>query len=89
MKSLVKGALSCHVKKIMVAEDSSVVVLPKEVLEMVGVEAGDEIDLSVVDRTLIVRSLNEVVRAEKIGAATKDVFERRKSAYEELAKGAE
>ncbi len=47
-------------KRIMAAGDSSTVVLPKEVLDMMGVKAGDEIDLSVVDRTLIVRSLDEV-----------------------------
>jgi putative addiction module antidote len=76
-------------KRIMAAGDSSTVVLPKEVLDMMGVKAGDEIDLSVVDRTLIVRSLDEVERARKIDDITDAVFERRKSAYEELAKGAE
>jgi putative addiction module antidote len=76
-------------KRIMAAGDSSTVVLPKEVLDMMGVKAGDEIDLSVVDRTLIVRSLDEVERARKIDDITDAVFERRKSAYEELAKGSE
>jgi len=76
-------------KRITAAEDSSTVVLPKEVLDMMGVEEGDEIDLSVVDRTLIVRPLDEAERAGKIDAATKAVLERRESAYEELAKGAE
>ncbi len=76
-------------KRIMAAGDSSTVVLPKEVLDMMGVKAGDEIDLSVVDRTLIVRSLDEVERARKIDDKTDAVFERRKSAYEELAKGSE
>ncbi|MGI8654066.1 MAG: AbrB/MazE/SpoVT family DNA-binding domain-containing protein [Pyrinomonadaceae bacterium] len=76
-------------KRIMAAGDSSTVVLPKEVLDMMGVKAGDEIDLSVVDRTLIVRSLDEVERARKINDITDAVFERRKSAYEELAKGSE
>ena len=76
-------------KRITAAEDSSTLVLPKEVLDMMGVEEGEEIELSVVDRTLIVRPLDEAERAGKIDAATKAVFERRKSAYEELAKGAE
>jgi len=76
-------------KRITAAEDSSTVILPKEVLDMMGVEDGDEIDLSVVDRTLIVRPSDEAERAGKVGAATKAVLERRKSAYEELAKGAE
>jgi putative addiction module antidote len=76
-------------KRIMAAGDSSTVVVPKEVLDMMGVKAGDEIDLSVVDRTLIVRSLDEAERARKIDDITDAVFERRKSAYEELAKGSE
>ena len=76
-------------KRIAAAEDSSTVVLPKEMLDMMGVKEGDEIDLSVVDRTLIVRPLDEAERAGKIDAATKAVLERRESAYEELAKGAE
>jgi len=58
-------------------------------LELMGVQDGDEIDVSIVDRTLILRSLDEAERAQKIGAATEAVFERRRSAYEELAKGAE
>lgn len=76
-------------KKITTAEDSTTMLLPPEILEMMGVEAGDEVDVSVVDRTLIVRSLAEAERARKIAAATQAVFERRQSAYEELAKGAE
>jgi len=76
-------------KRIMAAGDSSTVVVPIEVLDMMGVKAGDEIDLSVVDRTLIVRSLDEAERARKIDDITDAVFERRKSAYEELAKGSE
>ncbi len=76
-------------KRIAEAEDSSTIVLPKEVLEMMGVEVGDEIDVSVIDRTLIVRPLDEVARSQKMDAITKAVFERRKSAYEELGKGAE
>jgi hypothetical protein len=56
---------------------------------MMGVNDGDEIDISIVDRTLILRSLDEAERAQKIGAATESVFERRKSVFEELAKGAE
>ncbi|MGB8510137.1 MAG: hypothetical protein WCD76_17290 [Pyrinomonadaceae bacterium] len=76
-------------KIITATEDSSTVVLPQEILDMMGVEAGDEIDLSVIDRTLIGRSPDETERARKIDAATKAVFARRGNAYEELAKGAE
>jgi hypothetical protein len=54
-----------------------------------GVEAGDEIDVSVEGRTLIVRPLDEAERARKIEAASQAVFEGRQGVFEELAKGAE
>ncbi len=52
-----------------------------------GISVGDEVDVSVVNRTLILRSLDEAERARKIGAATDVVFVRRRSAYEKLAEG--
>jgi antitoxin component of MazEF toxin-antitoxin module len=76
-------------KRITASENPATLLLPQEMLEMMGVNDGDEIDVSIVDRTLILRSLDEAERAQKIGAATEAVFERRRSAYEELAKGAE
>ncbi|HEX8492879.1 MAG TPA: hypothetical protein VF658_08570 [Pyrinomonadaceae bacterium] len=68
---------------------SATLELPQELLEELGVVVGDEVDLSVVNRTLILRPLDEAERARTIEAATKATFERRHSAYEELAKGAD
>jgi antitoxin component of MazEF toxin-antitoxin module len=76
-------------KRITASENPATLLLPQEMLDMMGVNDGDEIDVSIVDRTLILRSLDEAERAQKIGAATESVFEHRRSAYEELAKGAE
>lgn len=76
-------------KRITVSESSTAFLLPQEILDLMGVDAGDEVDVSVVDRTLILRPLDEVERAQKIDAAARSAFERRQSAYEELAKGAE
>lgn len=76
-------------RKITVAGDSATVFLPQEILDEMGVTVGDEVDVSVVDRTLIVRPLDEAERARRMNAATAEVLERRRSAYEELAKGAE
>jgi len=73
----------------MASEDSATLLLPQEILDAMGVNDGDEIDVSVTDRTLILRSLDEAERARKMGVATDAVFERRGAAYEELAKGAE
>lgn len=76
-------------KRITASENPTTLLLPQELLDKLGVDDGDEIDVSVVHRTLILRSLDEAERAQKIEAATKGVFDRRKTAYEELAKGAE
>lgn len=70
-------------------QNSAALLLSPELLEKLGINIGDEVDVSVVDRTLILRSLDEAERARKIDAATKTVFENRRSAYEELARGAE
>jgi antitoxin component of MazEF toxin-antitoxin module len=76
-------------KRITATENSATLELPQEILDELGVAVGDELDLSVVDRTLILRPLDETERAQKIKAATEATFERRQSAYEELAKGAD
>lgn len=76
-------------KRIIASENPTTLLLPQEILDVMGVGDGDEVDVSVVNRTLILRPLDEVERAQKIEAATETVFERRQSAYEELAKGAE
>ncbi|MCI0485212.1 MAG: hypothetical protein L0229_01165 [Blastocatellia bacterium] len=76
-------------KRITVSENPTTLLLPQELLDTLGIDDGDEVDVSIVDRTLILRPLDEVERAQKIDAITKSVFERRKTAYEELAKGAE
>lgn len=76
-------------KRITASENSTTLLLPQELLDTLGVDAGDEVDVTIVDRTLILRPLDEVERAKKLDDATRNVFERRQTAYEELAKGAE
>ena len=75
-------------KRINVSENPSTLLLPQDILDEMGVVDGDEVDVSIVDRTVILTRLDEVDRAQKLGTATKSVFEQRKQAYEELAKGA-
>lgn len=70
-------------KRIAASQDSAAILLPQEVLDEMGVHEGDEVDVSVSDRTLIMRPLN-AERARKIEDATKAVFERRGPAYKKL-----
>jgi len=76
-------------EKITTSGDNATVRLPAEVLESLGLAVGDEVEILVVDRTLVVRPLNETERRERMEAVTNEVFERRRVAYEELAKGVE
>ncbi|MEW6131279.1 MAG: AbrB/MazE/SpoVT family DNA-binding domain-containing protein [Acidobacteriota bacterium] len=76
-------------KRIETSKDLAAILLPQEVLDQLGIKAGDEVDLAIIDRTLILRPLEEAERVLKIEQVTDTVFERRKSAYEQLAKGIE
>ena len=76
-------------ERITTSGDDATVRLPREILEGLGLAVGDEVEMVVVERTLVVRPLSEVDRTNKIDAATNDVIERRASAYEELARGAD
>lgn len=60
-----------------------------EILERLGLAVGDEVELLLVEHTLVVRPLNVGNHEERIAAATEEVIERRRTAYQELAKGVE
>jgi antitoxin component of MazEF toxin-antitoxin module len=76
-------------ERITAVGESAALLLPKDVLDKLGIAIGDEVELSLVDRTLILQPLDEADRARKLAAVTKTVFERRQSAYTRLAQGAE
>jgi antitoxin component of MazEF toxin-antitoxin module len=66
---------------------SAAVLLPEDILNRIDVHIGDEVDVSIVGHTLMVRSLDEVERHQQLETVLEDVFERRKSAYQQLAEG--
>ena len=65
--------------------DSAAVILPAEVLESVGLRVGDVVDVTLGDRQLILRSAEDAARRELLEKITREVFERRKDAYQRLA----
>ena len=67
--------------------NSAALLLPEEFLSLIGIHLYDEVDVELADRKLIMRSLNEAERHQKIDEITNKVFERRKSAYKRLAEG--
>ena len=76
-------------ERITAVGESAALLRPKDVLVKLGIAIGDEVELSLVDRTLILQPLDEADRAQKLEVVAKTVFERRQSAYTRLAQGAE
>lgn len=73
-------------QKIAVIESSAALRLSDEILEALGVSVGDEVELSLEDKALVIRSLAEAERAERIASLTDELLDRRSDAYEELAR---
>jgi antitoxin component of MazEF toxin-antitoxin module len=63
---------------------SSGVVLPMEVLEAIGLRVGDEVNVSLGDRELILRPAGGT-RRPAVEQAAREVLEHRKDAYRRLA----
>jgi putative addiction module antidote len=74
-------------KKITSLGNSAAIVLPKDILALMNLGIGDEVEISLIDKTLIVKSLSEKERQEKVKKAADKVFARRRSMLEHLAKG--
>lgn len=69
--------------------DSVVLTLPKTVLEDLGIQIGDQVDVAIVDHMLVARSSSETERAKRIEEATALIFEKYDDVFKALAKGAE
>lgn len=68
--------------------DTVALLLTAELLELIGVRLGDEVEMTVENKKLIVSLPDEEAeRQEKIEKAMQDVFQRRSSVYQKLAKG--
>lgn len=76
-------------EQVLTLGDPAELVISQEILKLIGVSAGDKIEIAVSDRAVVVRSLEEAERSRKIAAARKDIFDRRREAYLKLAEGPE
>ncbi|MEA2205497.1 MAG: hypothetical protein QOE77_2273 [Blastocatellia bacterium] len=74
-------------KKISSVGNSAAIVLSRDVLKLMNLEIGDEVELSVLDRALVVRSAAEAERNERIRQIADRVFMRRKGLLARLAEG--
>lgn len=61
--------------------------LSPEALEALGVEAGAELEVEIVGRAVVVRSVEEARRSRDFMSAFESILSKRRGAYEDLAKG--
>ncbi len=61
--------------------------LPPEAVDALGVEAGAELDVEIIGRAVVVRSVEEAQRSRKFIDSFESILTRRRNAYDELAKG--
>lgn len=74
-------------KRITTLDDASSVLLPQEAVDALGVDAGGELDIEIVGRALVVRSVEEAQRSREFVDIFESVLKRRREAYEQLADG--
>ena len=70
------------------AGNSASLLLSQDVLALMGVQIGDEVDLSLVDRALVVRPMPEVERAGRVSQAVTSVMRDWDDMFRRLASGA-
>jgi len=76
-------------KTVTTVDQCSSVALPPEALDALGVGAGAELEVEIVGRALVVRSVEEAGRSREFIGVFEPILSRRRAAYEELAKGPE
>lgn len=59
--------------------------LPSEALEALGVEEGAEVEIEIVGRALVVRSINEARRSRQLLNVFESILTKRRSVYQEFA----
>lgn len=75
-------------QEITLVNNMPALLLSPEVLESLGIEVGDKMEVVVENQTLVLRPLNGTERKAKMDAAMLDLLERRRTVYEKLAEGA-
>ena len=68
-------------------DEAASVLLPREAVDALGVKAGEELDVEIVGRALVVRSVEEASRSREFIDTFESILKRRRNAYEQLAKG--
>lgn len=73
--------------KLTIIDGKIVLPLTDEMLAGLGVEVGDEIEITIANRTLILAAVSEATHEATLKAIMEDLFVRRESLYRKLAEG--
>jgi antitoxin component of MazEF toxin-antitoxin module len=72
---------------VMTLEDPAGLLITTELLEQIGVSAGDKVEIKITDRSLTVRPLAETEQEKAMDEMMESLMERRQKLYERLAEG--
>lgn len=73
---------------VMTLEDPAGLLITTELLEQIGVSAGDKVEIKITDHALTVRPLAETEQEKVMDEMMESLMERRQKLYESLAEGA-
>jgi antitoxin component of MazEF toxin-antitoxin module len=74
---------------IITIDETASVSLPRDAVDALGVSNGGELDIEIVGRALVVRSVEEAQRSRDFANTFESILKRRQKAYEQLAEGPE
>jgi antitoxin component of MazEF toxin-antitoxin module len=63
-------------------------IIPPEMLEKLGIKAGDEVEISLTSHKLVVQSREQANREQRMKEIKQELFAERRTVYEHLAEGA-
>ena len=65
--------------------DTAALLLPTHVLESAGLRIGDVVDVTLADNQLILQRVDDAERRQHVEEIVREVFDRRRDAYQRLA----
>jgi antitoxin component of MazEF toxin-antitoxin module len=74
-------------QKITMVNNTAALLLTPDVLDQMGISIGDDVEVTLVDRALILRPLAEMEREQTVATLTQALLERRRRVYTALAEG--
>jgi antitoxin component of MazEF toxin-antitoxin module len=75
-------------QRVMILEDPAGLLITMELLEQIGVSAGDKVEIKITDRALTVRPLAVAEQEKVMDEVMESLMDRRQKLYERLAEGA-